>query len=324
MRSLQHYRTWQHQINFILLSSSNTVHRFISILLKRLQNPFKNKDSRFCVLWNVTAVSYAGTDKKNDAWKHRVSTVSLSVSGDNGPIAARYANYELSFRLMSDKRLCHSEAVHQRGMNVTAFGSNSSHAGGVVVIQRDRHENPTARLRAFLKEGFRLLYIVFYPFSPVCVAPAFLYISWPLSRHHSCLIGRAGGSSSGSPPSARVQRSARREDDNTASSVSRVNICCCCVQDSLSVALLQPQSTPTPALATRIISSGRKSFPLVSYYSFLHRLMMSQSIHKFVVVCRFEKFDMAAGCTGMKVLSGQTAKTWQQGRGDISQREEAN
>lgn len=125
------------------------------------------------------------------------------------------------------------------------------------------------------------------------------------------------------PPSARVQRSARREDDNTASSVSRVNICCC-VQDSLSVALLQPQSTPTPALATRIISSGRKSFPLVSYYWFLHRLMMSQSIHKFVVVCRFEKFDMAAGCTGMKVLSGQTAKTWQQGRGDISQREEAN
>lgn len=199
MRSLQHYRTWQHQINFILLSSSNTVHRFISILLKRMENPFTNKDSRFCVLWNVTAVSYAGTDKKNDAWKHCVSTVSLSVSGENGPITARYANYELSFRLMSDKRLCHSEAVHQRGMNVTAFGSNSSHAGGVVVIQRDRHENPTARLRAFLKEGFRLLCIVFYPFSPVCVAPAFLYISWPLSRHHSCLIGRAGGSSSGSP-----------------------------------------------------------------------------------------------------------------------------
>lgn len=125
MRSLQHYRTWQHQINLILLSSSNTVHRFISILLKRLENPFKNKDSRFCVLWNVTAVSYAGTDKKNDAWKHCVSTVSLSVSGENGPITARYANYELSFRLMSDKRLCHSEAVHQRGMNVTAFGSNS-------------------------------------------------------------------------------------------------------------------------------------------------------------------------------------------------------
>lgn len=45
--------------------------------------------------------------------------------------------------------------------------------------------------------------------------------------------------------------------------------------------------------------------------------MMSQSIHKFVVVCRFEKFDVAAGYTGMKVLSGQTAKTWQQGRGDI-------
>lgn len=312
MRSLQHYRTWQHQINFILLSSSNTVHRFISILLKRLENPFKNKDSRFCVLWNVTAVSYAGTDKKNDAWKHCVSTVSLSVSGENGPITAWYANYELSFRLMSDKRLCHSEAVHQRGMNVTAFGSNSSHAGGVVVIQRDRHENPTARSRAFLKEGFRLLCIVFYPFSPVCVAPAFLYISWPLSCHHSCLIGRAGVARVAAP-----ERTCPAVDDNTASSVSRVNICCCCVQDSLSVALLQPQSTPTPALATRIISSGRKSFPLVSYYSFLHRLMMSQSIHKFVVVCRFEKFDVAAGCTGMKVLSGQTAKTWQQGRGDI-------
>lgn len=180
------------------------------------------------------------------------------------------------------------------------------------VQTRDRHENPTARLRAFLKEGFRLLCIVFYPFSPVCVAPAFLYISWPLSCHHSCLIGRAGVARVAAP-----ERTCPAVDDNTASSVSRVNICCCCVQDSLSVALLQPQSTPTPALATRIISSSRKSFPLVSYYSFLHRLMMSQSIHKFVVVCRFEKFDVAAGCTGMKVLSGQTAKTWQQGRGDI-------
>lgn len=269
-------------------------------------------------------MSYAGTDKKNDAWKHCVSRVSLSVSGENGPITARYANYELSFRLMSDKRLCHSEAIHQRGMNVTAFGSNSSHAGGVVVIQRDRHENPTARLRAFLKEGFRLLCIVFYPFSP-CVCRSCFSIHLLTSVTPSLLPHWSSwGKLEWQPPSARVQRSARREDDNTASSVSRVNICCCCVQDSLSVALLQPQSTPTPALATRIISSGRKSFPLVSYYSFLHRLMMSQSIHKFVVVCRFEKFDMAAGCTGMKVLSGQTAKTWQQGRGDISQREEAN
>lgn len=80
------------------------------------------------------------------------------------------------------------------------------------------------------------------------------------------------------------------------------------------MAFLPPQSTPTPALATRIISSGRKSFPRVSYYSFLHQLMMSQSIHKFVVVWRFEKFDMAAGCTGMKELSGQQLKC--SGRGD--------
>ena len=36
--------------------------------------------------------------------------------------------------------------------------------------------------------------------------------------------------------------------------------------------------------------------------------MMSQSIHKFVVVWHFEEFDMAAGCTGMKELSGQAAK----------------
>lgn len=318
MRSLQHYRTWQHRINFILPSSSNTVRPFIPILLKRSENPFKNKAGRFCLLWNVAAVSHAGTDKKNDAWKHCVSRVSLSVSGENGPITARYANYELSFRLMSDKRLCHSEAIHQRGMNVTVRFKLESRWRRCSYSARPTRE-PDSTF-----EGFRLLCVVFYPFSPVCVAPAFLYISWPLSRHRSCLIGRAGGSSSGSPLSARVQRSARREDDNTASSVSRVNICCCCVQDSLSVALLQPQSTPTPALATRIISGGRKSFPLVSYYSFLHRLMMSQSIHKFVVVCRFEKFDMAAGCTGMKVLSGQTVKTWQQGRGDISQREEAN
>lgn len=93
---------------------------------------------------------------------------------------------------------------------------------------------------------------------------------------------------------------------------------------TFSVALPPPQSTPTPALATRIISSGGKSLPLVSYYSFLHQLMMSQSIHKFVVVCRFENFDTAAGCAGMKELSGQAAKMERQGRGDISRREEAN
>lgn len=144
-------------------------------------------------------MSYAGTDKKNDAWKHCVSTVSLSVSGENGPITARYANYELSFRLMSDKRLCHSEAVHQRGMNVTAFGSNSSHAGGVVVIQRDRHENPTARSRAFLKEGFRLLCIVFLPLLPrvcrSCFSIHLLTSVMPsLLPHWS-----SWGSSSGSP-----------------------------------------------------------------------------------------------------------------------------
>lgn len=80
------------------------------------------------------------------------------------------------------------------------------------------------------------------------------------------------------------------DEDNIAYSVLvRVNICCCCDQGSLSVALPPPQSTPT-------------------YYSLLHQLMMSQSIHKFVVVCRFKKFDMAAGCTGMKELSGQAAK----------------
>ena len=46
-----------------------------------------------------------------------------------------------------------------------------------------------------------------------------------------------------------------------------------------------------------------------SYYLCLHRLMMSQFIHKFVVVCCFKKFDMAAGCTGMKEPGRQTAKT---------------
>lgn len=193
MRSLQHYRTWQHRINFILPSSSNTVRPFIPILLKRSENPFKNKAGRFCLLWNVAAVSHAGTDKKNDAWKHCVSRVSLSVSGENGPITARYANYELSFRLMSDKRLCHSEAIHQRGMNVTVRFKLESRWRRCSYSARPTRE-PDSTF-----EGFRLLCVVFYPFSPVCVAPAFLYISWPLSRHRSCLIGRAGGSSSGSP-----------------------------------------------------------------------------------------------------------------------------
>lgn len=55
---------------------------------------------------------------------------------------------------------------------------------------------------------------------------------------------------------------------------------------------------PTPALATRIISGGGKAFPLVSHYSPLHQLMMSQSIHKFVLVCRFENFDMETGGGG--------------------------
>lgn len=92
----------------------------------------------------------------------------------------------------------------------------------------------------------------------------------------------------------------------------------------LPVAPTLTQSTPTAGLATHIISSGGKSSPLVSYDSFLHQLMMSQSIHKFVVVCRVENFDTAAGCVGMKELSGQAAKTERRGREDISLREEAN
>lgn len=196
------------------------MHHFISILLKRSKNPFKNKDSRFCVLCNVTAVSYTGTDKKNDAWKHCVSRVSLSVSGENGPITARYVNYALSFRLMSDKRLCHSEAIHQRGMNVTAFGSNSSHAGGVVVIQRDRHENPTARLRAFLKEGFRLLCAsillhIFYPFSP-CVCSSCFSIHLLTSVTPSLLPHWSSwGKLEWQPPSARVSSGRRRGKTTT-------------------------------------------------------------------------------------------------------------
>lgn len=49
--------------------------------------------------------------------------------------------------------------------------------------------------------------------------------------------------------------------------------------------------------------------------------MMSPSIHKFVVVCRFEKFDMAAGArgggTGMKELGGQAAKKRRR-RGEVA------
>lgn len=78
---------------------------------------------------------------------------------------------------------------------------------------------------------------------------------------------------------------------------------------SLSVATPPPpQSAATSALATRIISSGGKSSPLVSYYLFLHWLMMSQSIHKFVLICLFENFDTAEGCAGMKELGGRAAK----------------
>lgn len=84
-----------------------------------------------------------------------------------------------------------------------------------------------------------------------------------------------------------------------------------------SVALPPPQSTQTPALATRIISSGGKSFPLVSYCSFLHQLMMSQSIHKFVIVCRFENFDTAAGCTGWKSSADRPLKWSSRGEGTL-------
>lgn len=43
--------------------------------------------------------------------------------------------------------------------------------------------------------------------------------------------------------------------------------------------------------------------------------MMSQSIHKFVLICLFENFDMAEGCTGMKELGGRAAKTERRGSG---------
>lgn len=213
---------------------------------------------------------------------------------------------------------------------------------GLYIIHRDRH----VKLEG--KWGFWLL----VPASCLCLKPLWislftscfsvrpvpsrsLFFTFPDLWHVIILAflpqrsWRSWRSSSVDPEHKRVQWAAWKEEDNTASSVSSVTICCCCVQaphlpSTFSVALPPPQSTPTPALATRIISSGGKSLPLVSYYSFLHQLMMSQSIHKFVVVCRFENFDTAAGCAGMKELSGQAAKMERQGRGDISRREEAN
>lgn len=41
--------------------------------------------------------------------------------------------------------------------------------------------------------------------------------------------------------------------------------------------------------------------------------MMSQSIHKFVLICLFENFDTAEGGTGMKELGGRAAKTERRG-----------
>lgn len=138
----------------------------------------------------------------------------------------------------------------------------------------------------------------------------FLYIPWPLTCHHSCPSSSDGaGGARVAALNTNVSSEQCEGKKTTQLLQSPESIYAAAVSKApLSVALPPPQSTPTPALATRIISSGRKSFPLVSYYSFLHQLMMSQSIHKFVVVCRFEKFDMAAGCTGMKELSGQTPK----------------
>lgn len=43
--------------------------------------------------------------------------------------------------------------------------------------------------------------------------------------------------------------------------------------------------------------------------------MMSQSIHKFVLICLFENFDTAEGCTGMKELGGRAAKMERRGSG---------
>lgn len=88
-----------------------------------------------------------------------------------------------------------------------------------------------------------------------------------------------------------------------------------------SVVSLPQRSTEIPALATCIISNGGKSSALVSYHSFLHQLMMSQSIHKFVVICLFENFDTATGCRGMKELSGWRLKWSGREEGDISRGE---
>lgn len=68
------------------------------------------------------------------------------------------------------------------------------------------------------------------------------------------------------------------------------------------------QSGATPALAPRFISGGGKPSLLLSYHLFLHLLMTSQSVHKFVLICLFENFGTAAGCTGMKALRGRAAK----------------
>lgn len=92
--------------------------------------------------------------------------------------------------------------------------------------------------------------------------------------------------------------------------------CCCCVREPPHPRVA-PQSTATPALATCIISSGGKSSLLLSSYLFLflRSLMMSQSVHKFVLICLFENSDTAAGCTGMKALGGREAKMERRGSG---------
>lgn len=123
------------------------------------------------------------------AWKHCVSTVSLSMSRENGPITARYVNYALGIGLMSDERLC----CH-RGVNVTALGSNSAR------LQLLGETDGT--FKGASERGLCLLCIPLTSFLLQSRShfPASLYVSWPLSCHRSRLIGRAGGELEWRPP----------------------------------------------------------------------------------------------------------------------------